>query len=315
MAIRIGTCSWTDPELIRAGTFYPPGTNSSEARLRFYSSVFPVVEVDSSYYAIPARHTSELWVQRTPRDFLFDVKAFRLLTMHWTEPRFLSRELRTLAPETKRRFYWDDASRELREAVMAEFTEALKPLHNAGKLGLVLLQFPHWVMPRSRVKRHILSMQEALEPYKVAVEFRNRYWLLEDRVEDTLSWLRFNNLAFVCVDEPQGFHSSVPPIVDVTAEDAYVRFHGRNSETWEKRGASAADRFDWRYTPQELGEWVPRIDFLAEHASTAHVLFNTNRSDQGPYNALLLGDMLGEGIDNTAGSASEARSRLGVRRI
>ena len=82
--ILVGTASWTDPSLINCGRFYPKGCNSAEDRLRHYASRFRLVEVNSSYYGLPSRSNSELWVERTQRDFIVSVKAFRLLTGHQT---------------------------------------------------------------------------------------------------------------------------------------------------------------------------------------------------------------------------------------
>lgn len=270
-----------------------------------------MVEVDSTYYGIPLKDTCKAWVERTPKDFIFDVKAFRLMTLHWTEPRVLAKDLQPLAPEGKKRFYWDDASRDLQTIVTERFVDAISPLAESRKLGLVLLQFPSWIFPRPNIEKHILSITEALGGYKVAVEFRNSTWLEGERLERTLGWLREHHLTFVAVDEPQGFKSSMPPVVDVTAENAYVRFHGRNTKTWEARGKTAADRFDWKYAPKEIEEWVPRVELMAEQAQSVHVLFNTNRADQGPYNGIMMGKALGYGLGSEPMLLDQVQQRLG----
>ena len=298
MGTYLGTCSWTDRSLIQAGTFYPKGVSSAEARLRYYASLFPTVEVDSTYYSLPALDTTRAWVERTPQDFIFHVKMFRLFTLHWTEPRVLPPELRPLAPD-KKRFYLADASRELSEQLMQQFIGALLPLHDAGKLGVVLLQFPQWVTPRPENLDHIIAMKEALSRFQVAVEFRNNTWL-NGGTDRTLHWLEDNGLTFVCVDEPQGFSSSVPPLATTTSDITYVRFHGRNSETWEGRAQSSAERFNWYYREEELREWASRVYSLQEQAREVYLLFNTNNKDQGPYNAIKLGRLLGQGLGDEA---------------
>ncbi len=309
MGTHIGTCSWTDRSLIRAATFYPKGASSAEARLRYYSSIFPTVEVDSSYYSLPAVDMTKAWVDRTPPGFIFHVKMFRLFTLHWTEPKVLPPDLRPLAPEGKR-FYYAAASREFIDELMARFIETLVPLETAGKLGLLLLQFPKWVTPKPENRDHILAMKEALARFDVAVEFRNRSWLNGD-TDKTLYWLEDNDVTFVCVDEPQGFVSSIPPLAAVSSEIAYVRFHGRNRDTWEARTQSSAERFDWYYREDELREWTRRVHSLQEQAREVYLLFNTNNQDQGPYNAIKLGRMLGQGLGNeTALQAVEERLRL-----
>ncbi|MFQ5860445.1 MAG: DUF72 domain-containing protein [Dehalococcoidia bacterium] len=292
----IGICSWTDKSLIQAGTFYPSLATSPEARLRFYSSIFPTVEVDSSYYSLPTVTNSGLWVERTLPSFRFHVKMFRLFTLHWTEPNVLPTDLRALAPRESKRFYLRDTPEELRGELLRRFVDALLPLDSAGKLGVVLLQFPRWIAPRRDTYDHILAIKEALSQFQVAVEFRNKAWLEGEREEKTLQWLEDHKLAFVCVDEPQGFSSSVPPVARVTADIAYIRFHGRNRETWEAPARSSAERFDWYYSDEELEEWVPRIRSLEEEAAEVHVLFNTNNRDQGPHNAIRLGRLLGGGL-------------------
>ncbi len=309
MGTHIGTCSWTDRSLIRAATFYPKGASSAEARLRYYSSIFPTVEVDSSYYSLPTVDATKAWVDRTPPGFIFHVKMFRLFTLHWTEPKVLPPDLRPLAPEGKR-FYYAAASREFIDELMTRFIETLLPLESAGKLGLLLLQFPQWVTPKPENRDHILAMKEALARFHVAVEFRNHSWLNGD-TDKTLYWLEDNDLTFVCVDEPQGFVSSIPPLAAVSSEIAYVRFHGRNRDTWEARTQSSAERFDWYYWEGELREWTTRVHSLQEQAREVYLLFNTNNQDQGPYNAIKLGRMLGQGLgDETALQAAEERLRL-----
>ena len=97
--ILVGTCSWTDPTLIESGRFYPSWARSAEARLRYYASQFPLVEVDSTYYALPSERTSGLWARRTGDSFIFDVKAFRLFTQHPTPLASLPRDIREALPK------------------------------------------------------------------------------------------------------------------------------------------------------------------------------------------------------------------------
>lgn len=293
--IRIGTCSWTDPSLIRAGTFYPPEAKTAEARLAYYASQFDVVEVDSSYYAMPSRRNATLWVERTPDDFIFDVKAFRLFTGHPTQPKALPADIRGALPAAaaqKKNLYYRDVPTELQKNLWARFDDALLPLDSAGKLGVVLLQFPPWFNPGVPQMDHILSCKQYLERQRIAVEFRNNLWLSERNREATLTFLRQNDLAFVCVDEPQGFRSSVPPLAESTTDIAVVRFHGRKSEAWEAKGTSASDRFDYYYDTEELKPWAAHIKDCAPTISDVHVLFNTNNGDQGVVNAKLMARLL-----------------------
>ncbi|NLE95238.1 MAG: DUF72 domain-containing protein [Dehalococcoidia bacterium] len=293
--IRIGTCSWTDPSLIRAGTFYPATAQTAEARLNHYASQFDLVEVDSSYYAMPSRRNATLWTERTPPGFVFDVKAFRLFTGHPTQPQALPADIRGALPSQgaqKKNLYYRDIPGEMLQHLWSRFTDALMPLDSAGKLGVVLLQFPPWFHPGVAQMDHILACREQLAQHDVAVEFRNNRWLSEHSREATLSFLREHQLAFVCVDEPQGFTSSVPPLAETTADTAIIRFHGRKASAWEAKNTSPSDRFDYYYAEEELRPWVDRVRNCAGNTSEVHILFNTNNGDQGVVNARLMARLL-----------------------
>lgn len=285
--ILIGTCSWTDPTLISSGRFYPEWARSAEGRLQYYASQFGLVEVDSSYYALPSEITSRLWVERTGDRFLFDVKAFRLFTQHPTPLRAVPPDIRqALPPGTgqKSNLYLPDLPPELTDELWKRFEQALLPLDSAGKLGVVLFQFPPWFYPGRRQREYILSCKQKLPQYRTAIEFRHNAWLNEKNVTQTLSFLGENRLSFVCVDEPQGFESSVPPVVEATSDIAVIRFHGRNSDTWHKKGISAAQRFNYLYSEGELREWMPGIQRLASQARQLHILFNNCHEDKAVLN-------------------------------
>lgn len=292
MTILVGTCSWTDKTLIDSGNFYPEDVKTPEARLKFYASKFPIVEVDSSYYAIPAEKTAKQWVERTPDDFLFDVKAFRLLTTHQTQPKALPKHVRESLPVAKKTIYYKDLPRELVDAVWSEFRAPLLPLKKAGKLGVVLFQFPPWFLPHKESLAHIEECIERMGGYQLAVEFRHPMWFADKGGKRTLAFLREHDLVNVIVDEPQGLKTSVPTVWEVTNPDvAMIRLHGRNHGAWEKKGLKAAsDRFDYWYDKKELKELVPEIKAL--EAKKVHVLFNVNNQDQGQKGAATLQSLL-----------------------
>jgi uncharacterized protein YecE (DUF72 family) len=294
--IKIGTCSWTDPTLTETTLFYPDTKMSAEERLAFYAEHFPIVEVDSTYYAPPSERVAGLWVERTPPHFTFDIKAFRLLTQHPTPPKSLWKDFREKLPADmaeKRNIYMRDLPRELQAEATQAFRDALMPLHSAGKLGVVLFQLPPYVYPTRGSFGYLKWAAEQLSDFQLAVEFRNGRWLDEENMSDTLDFLERHGLAYVCVDEPQGFNSSVPPVLGVTAPVAEVRFHGRNAENWEKKGITAAERFRYDYSEEELKEWVPRFEELSEQAETVHALMNNCYADYGILSARRLGGMLG----------------------
>lgn len=286
--ILVGITSWTEPTLIESGRFYPAWARTAEARLQYYASQFPVVEVDSSYYALPAEKTSGLWVQRTPDNFIFDIKAFRLFTQHPTSPKALPKDIRQALPAAllaKNNLYYRDLPPELADELWRRFASALLPLDSAGKLGVVLFQFPPWFLPGDEPRDFIAACQEKLPQYRVAVEFRHNSWLSENNIARTLGSLRQKNLIYVCVDGPPGFKSSVPPVAEATSDIGVVRFHGRNQDTWERAGITTAERFNYLYVEAELGEWVPKIKGLAAQTKQLHVLFNNCYADKAVVNA------------------------------
>jgi uncharacterized protein YecE (DUF72 family) len=294
--ILIGTSSWTDPTLIKDGHFYPAGTKTAEARLKFYASKFPLVEVDSTYYFPPTERNAELWIERTPSDFTFNIKAYSLLTNHPTKTESLYGDIRAeLSSELleKRRLYREKLPEDAVDEVWERFRTALYPLHSAGKLGAVLFQFPQYFTIAKRNKAYVEEVVSRLPDYRIAVEFRHRSWLEERNQEETLSFLEERNIPLVCVDMPQGFDSSLPPIAAATAKDlSMVRFHGRDPEAWKTKSETASARFRYDYEKDELQEWVPKIEDLAEQTRETHVLMNNCYRDFAVRNARDLGALL-----------------------
>jgi uncharacterized protein YecE (DUF72 family) len=295
--VRFGTASWTDPTMTAPGVFYPPGASSAEDRLRFYATRFPVVEVDSTYYALPNKRTSEAWVERTPRDFVFDIKAHALMTGQPTElnrlPKAIKEELPSELKE-KKRIYRKDVPEELLDAVYKQFREALEPLIEARKLGAVFVQFPKWVFPSNEARDLIVETRQRLD-LPIAVEFRHGSWFNEKNAERTVKFLEDNKIPYVAVDEPQGFKSSVPPvIVPTSSELAIFRFHGRNAESWEKKNITPAERFRYLYDEDELADWTPKIASVASKTKETHAVYNNCFSNYGTTNAQEAARLLAE---------------------
>ncbi|HEX6255764.1 MAG TPA: DUF72 domain-containing protein [Euzebyales bacterium] len=295
MSIRVGTASWTDPTLTRDSDWYPRKTMSAEERLRYYASQFDVVEVDATYYHPPSRELAGLWTDRTPADFRMDVKAFALLTHHPARRDAVWDDVLALLPAEhaeRSSIYLSHLPEAGVDLAFERFADALLPLHSAGKLGAVFLQFPKWFTNRRDNRRFLDSLADRLPEYDVAVEFRHASWFSGESGPRTLRQLENHGLAYVCVDEPQGFDSSVPPVLAVTSDLAVVRFHGHNADTWEARGISAAERFRYLYEREELREWAPKVAELAESASETHAIFNNCYADYGVRNAAQLIDLL-----------------------
>jgi uncharacterized protein YecE (DUF72 family) len=283
--ILIGTASWTDKSLVKSG-WYPDKASSAEARLRFYSSQFPLVEVDSSYYFLPTEANATLWAERTPEGFTFNVKAFSLLTQHPTK----SRALKDFGVEGAENVYLSNLDTQLVDRVWDAFSTGLEPLRRAGKLGLLLFQFPQWFPIGKANRAYVLECAKRAAPDRICVEFRNKTWMSENNRARTLEFLEGHGIPYVCVDMPQGFVSSIPPVLAATADEAVVRFHGRNAKDWES--GSVQRRFKYLYSPEELADWAPRLAVLAAEAKTTHILMNNCYRDYAQRNAKELAELL-----------------------
>lgn len=284
--IRVGTASWTDKTLLESG-WYAQTANTAEKRLAYYARHFPLVEVDATYYAPPAEDTAKLWVDRTPASFTFNIKAFSLLTGHPTKVSALYKDLR---PETEKgNIYPKDLPEKVREEVWTRFLSALHPLSDAGKLGVILFQFPPWFTIRRSNKDYLVEVAGRCAPMRIAVEFRHSSWFDGENQEETLGFLRRHHLPFVCVDMPQGHKSSIPPVLAATGDRAIVRFHG-HSDKWTSKNIH--EKFGYLYSPKELKGWAPKIKALAEETDETHVLMNNCYSDYAQRNAAQLIDLL-----------------------
>ncbi|MDP9021239.1 MAG: DUF72 domain-containing protein [Actinomycetota bacterium] len=294
--VRVGTASWTDRTLIRESDWYPRRSMSAEERLRYYAERFKVVEVDATYYYPPTAELAALWTERTPDDFRMDVKAFSLLTHHPASPDAVWEDVLADLPvehQGKRRVYLSHLPSGAVDRAFEHVRTALMPLHSAGKLGAVFFQFPPWFRPGRAARDYLARLPERLPDYDLAVEFRHRSWMDGADADRTLDLLEELGLAYVCVDEPQGFETSVPPVVAATTDRlAVIRFHGHNRETWEKEGITAAERFAYLYSTEELAEWAGRVQQLSAQARETHAIMNNCYRDYGVRNAAQLAQLL-----------------------
>ncbi len=264
--IRIGTCSWADEGLVKR--WYPRGVSSPAARLTYYAERFDTVEVDSPFYHLPSPETAAKWAERTPDGFTFHAKASGEMTGHRDTDR---------------------------EQAFADFREALAPLEESGKLRGVLLQYPPRFSKSKEAMGELKAVAPLLDPLVPLVEFRHRSWVDEDERADTFSFLERHRLSYVSVDSPRGRASNIlPRIAAATHPVAYVRFHGRNWRTWNLKGKTSAERFDWLYDRKELEDWVEPLAELAGEAEEVYAMFNNNRYDYAPRSAGLLRGVLDE---------------------
>ncbi|WP_329394910.1 DUF72 domain-containing protein [Streptomyces melanogenes] len=280
--ILVGACSWANPELASSG-WYPPGSRNSEGRLRHYASRFPVVEVDSTYYALPSAHNSRLWAGRTPAGFTFDVKAFAALTGHPFPARALPAELRPPGPATAR-LRPNELPRGILDELWARFHAGIEPLRAAGRLGSVLFQFPPWFRPGNEARRRIEECRARTEG-QITVEFRHAEWLGDSQLDHTLRFLSDLQIPLVGVDAP-----GMPAVAEATSPHlSVVRFHGR-SPAWGT--GSKEERYRHRYTIEELKPWAPRLRALARSSTCVHALFNNCCGDAAVRAAETLAELL-----------------------
>jgi uncharacterized protein YecE (DUF72 family) len=239
--IRMGTSGFSYDDWI--GPVYPQEMPRNQW-LPFYATLFDTVELNVTYYRVPSWKVVEGWVERTPQEFIFTVKAHRSLTHERKEPDF------------------------------ANYTASLAPLFEAGKLACVLAQFPHSFRPNPVNRDYLLAVREGLSDFPVVVEFRNSAWV----TEEIFALLESHNLGFCCVDEPN-LKGLMPSVVHATGPVAYVRFHGRNAERWWQH-EHAWERYDYTYEEPELAEWIPKLNTLDSAAPLTLVYANNHYRGQ-----------------------------------
>lgn len=262
--ILVGTCSWSQHT-----DFYPPDLPKNQ-QIAYYARHFPIVEVDSTFYSLVAERNFELWAQRTPPDFRFDVKPYRQLT-------------------------WHDRDKPPDDEIISMFRQSLQPLRNAGKLSAITFQFPPWFTFRSDNLEYLARCRDEFPHDRLSVEFRHESWLDREHAPDVLEFLSEYHMALTVVDEPRLGSGSVRGLLAVTwPELAVARFHGRNYQTWYKKAETSAERFDYLYSEQELEEWAPGAYELAQDAEEVHLLFNNNRANYAVVNARSMTNILKE---------------------
>jgi uncharacterized protein YecE (DUF72 family) len=290
--ILVGTSSWADPGFVEE--WYPPDLPARD-RLRWYAERFEAVEVNATFYAVPSPKTVARWADETPQGFTFDVKLHRLLSRH-------SADLKSLPPACREHATTNARGRveltpKLEAALADEIAEAVEPL--GDKLATFLLQLSPAFEPRKNELGELAPLVKRLDATApVAIELRNRFWVTEQRREDTLRWFEEHGAAYVCVDTPEGSKAPtlMPNLDAVTRDDvAYLRAHGRNLEGYT-RGRSVAERFAYKYEDDELRELGERAGRLAEEVPAVRMMFNNNRGADAPTAAQRMRELLGEEV-------------------
>jgi uncharacterized protein YecE (DUF72 family) len=291
-SIHVGTSSWSDPGFVEE--WYPPGLPASD-RLPYYAERFDAVEVNSTFYAVPAARQVARWSEITPAGFTFDVKLHRLLSRHSAPLDSLPKELREKAKTGPRgRVRLDER---LEKALADAILEAVTPLADAGKLATFLLQLSPAFSPHEHRLDELATLVERLAPHPVAIELRHRSWTTRGRLEPTLGWMEDHGAAWVGVDAPRGRQVTIMPPVDAVTNPAvaYLRAHGRNAEGYV-RGRSVAERFAYRYPDDELEEIGARARELAGKAEQVRLHFNNNRGSDAPVAAERMRELLGQAV-------------------
>ena len=279
MKILVGTASWTDPGFI--AKWYPKAVRAAD-RLAWYSEHFNLVEVNSSFYAVPTRAQVKRWCEQTPAGFVFDVKLHRLLSRHSAGPETLPPDLRKLARVDNGKVR---LTPELERALTKRFLDELEPFRREDKLGALLLQLSPSFSPRANKLDDLDHLFESLDKSPVAVELRNRNWVTGDQRAATLAFFKDRKIPLVSVDAPADKHFMIMPSEDyVTGDLAYLRCHGRNAEGYLK-GKTVAARFNYLYDAQEVKDLAARAAKMAAQAPAIHVILNNNADDYAPRNA------------------------------
>jgi uncharacterized protein YecE (DUF72 family) len=290
----VGTASWTDPTLVNSDLFYPPSVRSAEERLRFYAEQFNTVEVDSTYYALPAERNAKLWAERTPDGFVFNIKPFALMTQHPAEMSRLPKQLREMVPAEERgNRQLTRPSKEVVDKAFQMFWSAMAPLREAGKLGMLAFQFPPYFIPKPANFDYLANLRERLPGASIAIEFRHPSWVGgETRRTETMNFLRSHGLYYTSIDAPED-SSIVPSFIESTGDQVYVRFHGKNRENWFKRNITAAERFKYLYSERELQSLAKGLGNLEQQGvKRAYAIFNNCYQNFGIMNATTMAAIL-----------------------
>ena len=291
--ILIGTASWTDPGFVER--WYPQKMAAHE-RLAWYAQHFAMVEVNSTFYSVPDPRMVERWCATTPDRFTFDVKLHQLFSFHSTQRKLLPPELQRIAQTDAKEKV--NTSPELQDALLESFLRPMSILQSAGKLCVFLLQLSPAFSPRKHHLNELQPLVEKLVDYQLAIEFRNRNWVVGDQLRFTVDFLRKRNVGFVNVDAPASDHFSVVPseLNEITNPNfSYLRLHGRDPKAY-LTGKTVAARFNYDYSDKEIEEVADRSRKLAQDAKDVHVVFNNNNLDYAPRAATRLRKALSQSV-------------------
>lgn len=267
--IWIGVTGWGDHD-----TLYKPGTQQRD-KLKEYAGHFPVVELDSSFYAVQPERNNRKWIADTPENFQFVVKAYQGMTGHQR----------------------GDIPFKTKEEMFDAFKLSVGPYLEAGKLATVLFQFPPWFDCCKEHVDYLRYCKRQMEGIDCALEFRNQSWFTPEFRQSTLDFMKKENWIHTICDEPQAGERSIPTVLEPTREDkVFVRFHGRNVHGWNKAAGGKSwreVRYLYRYNEAELKEWAGYLRELDSQCKDVYAVFNNNSGGDAADNAKQMIDMLG----------------------
>jgi uncharacterized protein YecE (DUF72 family) len=278
--IRIGTCGYSYPGPAPKGwhgVFYPAGKPRGFDELACYSSFFDTVEINSSFYRPPLPGMAEAWTRKTPPDFEFAVKAWQKFT-HPTK----------LGEGTSNRSEnWEQPT----AADVESFKTSIAALADAGKLGMLLFQYPAGFFLTPDNADRLRWTLQAFHDYPKAVELRHRSW--SDRASEVKALLAESKATWAVIDEPK-FESSVRQSLDANGNIFYLRLHGRNAEKWW-RHREPWERYDYLYGAEEIRALANKIKTIAQSSPQAKIyaFFNNHARAQAVVDGLLLKRELG----------------------
>lgn len=304
--IYTGTCSWADPSFV--SEFYPESVRAKpRARLRYYSELFPAVEVDATYHALQPVERAVQWAETVAPPFQFTIKAFAWLTWHESAPNRLPRDIFVLLPRTmqaERSISPMRLPEEILTATWDYFAAFIDALRVRERLGYVLFQFPKGQPFTQELFKYLDAWALYLENWPVAVEIRHKDWLQGKARGILMNYLREHGFAYVIPDLAQARYLP-PPTVETTTDFSIVRFHGRNPALAEK-GVSTNQAYDYEYSTEELAPWAETAERLAGDVRRLYLMFNNHFRGKSGRNAREIQAMLAERLGGPATSPPTA---------
>lgn len=252
---RVGPAGWSYKDW--AGQVYPTPQPRGFDPLTYLARYFDAIEINSTFYRIPDAKMTRRWVERVDDhpDFRFTAKLWQGFTHEGTA----------------------------KAQDQAAFRSAMAPLHEAGRLGVVLMQFPYRFHHTPDNRQHLRQLVAAFQEYPLVLEVRHRSW---DRPQ-VYEFLRELGIGFCNIDQPQVSYS-IGLTERVTSPMGYLRLHGRNAGMWFAEGAGSAARYDYRYLAEELQEIVDVVEVLNRQARETYLITNNHFRGQAALNALEL---------------------------